>query len=232
MCVPCPCASQMSADFPQDHSSVNLTVLFNDIEEYVNELNYPEVSRVFLGHVFERVTSVFLERAEESLEDAPFRRCLGSVLRIIRQISVPWVEEEPVGGPGDGEGGQIPLPDVFFHSQLSTNHLLRVMAPERDSVIRCEVLLSLCRGLSTRFDNWAVALYVVRVALMQCVDFSRAYYSQHFAYAWLDEEVLPSSAGRTGVGRIVCALYNVKLLETAFNSLPYMAPDISTECAL
>jgi hypothetical protein len=222
----------MSSDSPQDPSSVNLTVLFRDVEEYVNELNYPAVSRVFLGHVFERVTSAFLERAGESLEDAPFSRCLGSVLRVIRQISAPWVEEEPLGGQGDGEGGQIPLPDVFFHSQLPTNHLLRVMAPERDSVIRCEVLLSLCRGLSKRFDNWAVALYVVRVALMQCVDFSRAYYSQHFAYAWLDEEVLPSAAGRLGVGRIVCALYNVKLLETAFNSLPYMAPDISTECVL
>ena len=116
---------------------MNLTVLFRDVEEYVNEMNYPAVSRVFLGHVFELVASVFLEHVGESLEDPPFSQCLGLVLRVIHQIRAPWVEEEPLGGQGDGQGGQIPLPDVFFHSQLPTNHLLRVLAPKSDSVIQC-----------------------------------------------------------------------------------------------
>ena len=34
------------------------------------------------------------------------------------------------------------------------------------------------------------------------------------------------------MGRIVCTLYSVRLLETAFNSLVYMVQDISAECVL
>ena len=213
----------------QSPASINLSELYKDAEKTANENNFAPVARAYIEYVFRLLVQACEQYAQANATDVRLVKCMQATTRLLNRIATPWLEDQPVGIL---ETAQIPIPDIFFHPQIPTNHLIRVMAPEGDDTIPCDALLSICKGLSHRFDPGAVATYATQVALMQCIDFARSYYSYRFAYTWMDEELIPSSGLRSSTGPLLCALYLVSLLETAFNTIPYLRSDITTESAL
>ena len=215
----------------QPANNINLSLLYTDTQLTVSNVNFAGVARVYLEHVFGRVQHACVLYAQAHANNAQLGRCMAATTRILNKLMAPWIEDESINVR---EGGQIPTPDTFFHASTHTNHLLRVLAPENDAVIRCDVLLPLCAGLANRFDPWPVAVYAARVILMQCIDFARTQYSQEFARLWVQEPLQPSHnlTQTPPTASLLCTLYLVRLLETAFNSIVYLPPDITTECVL
>ena len=201
---------------------VNLSNMYKELDADITEEDYPRVAETYFCNVLTQVQGSVKDflRAETVSSGAAVNElgtCLCEVMLMVdaARTSKP---EMCRGSLKEKLTAPIPMPDVFFHRSVETNHILRALAPDTDVVINLEVVLSLCTRLLDVFEPGVVAQYVIRIVFMQCVDFTRTVYARVFANTFLGMDQINPGETPSLHTQILLALFLTHLFERAFNS--------------
>ena len=201
---------------------VNLSSLYRELDVNITEEDYPRVAVTYFCNVLTQVQGSIKDflRAEAVRSGSTVNElgtCLCEVMLMIdtARTSKP---DMCMGRLKEKQTAPVPVPDVFFHRSVETNHILRALAPDTDVVINLEVVLSLCARLLDVFEPGVVAQFVVRIVFMQCADFTRTVYARVFANTFLGMDKIDPSETPSLNTQILLALFLTHLFERAFNS--------------
>ena len=202
---------------------VNLSNLYKDLDANIMEEDYARVALTYFCNVLTQVQGSIKDflRTETVSSKGTLVSELGTCLCEVMLMIEAARTSKPdmcMGRLKEKQSAPVPIPDVFFHRSVETNHILRALAPDTDVVINLEVVLSLCARLLDVFEPGVVAQFVVRIVFMQCADFTRTVYARVFANTFLGMDKIDPGETPSLNTQILLALFLTHLFERAFNS--------------